>query len=93
LRQYVRKTTERRPVFTRPPRRFPHLVGIVPGQLHQPTRATVMSVIDSSASIGRTLLEMIAGELDHLASNHTVVVVECDAMVLRVYPCGQIRDV
>jgi hypothetical protein len=33
LRRSVREATEVRPVFTRPPRRFPQLMGIMPGQL------------------------------------------------------------
>jgi len=86
LRRYVRTATARRPVFTRPSRRFPTLVGIVPGHLQHSTRATIVVVIDTSASMSTALLERIAGELDRLAVGHEVVVVECDAVVQAVYP-------
>jgi hypothetical protein len=85
LRRYVRDATEPQPVFTRPPRRFPALVGIIPGHLHRPIRPTVMVVIDTSASLSPDMLAMIAAELDHLARSHTVMVVECDAVVHAVY--------
>lgn len=86
LRRYVHTATARRPVFTRPSRRFPTLVGIIPGHLPHLTRATIMVVIDTSASMSATMLERIAGELDRLAVGHEVVVVECDAVIHAVYP-------
>jgi predicted metal-dependent peptidase len=86
LRHYVRAATERRPVFNRPPRRFPDLVGILPGTSRRPERATVMAVIDTSASMTTPLLDAIAGELTRLARSHEVTIVECDAAVQRVYP-------
>jgi predicted metal-dependent peptidase len=85
LRRYVRKATELRPVFNRPPRRFPDLIGIIPGHSRAATRATVMAVIDTSNSIIEPLLNLIAGELDRMARNHNVTVVECDAVVHRLY--------
>lgn len=94
LRRYVREATEVRPVFTRPPRRFPELVGIVPGQLHRPMRVTVMAVIDTSGSMSGTILALIADELERMACRHTVTVVECDATVHAVYPySGGLREV
>lgn len=86
LRRYVRQATELRPGFTRPARRFPDLLGIVPGRLHHPTRATVLVAIDTSGSMSMTMLEMIAAELDRMAAHHNVTVVECDASVRAVYP-------
>ena len=44
-----------------------------------------MAVIDTSASITRPLLNLIAGELDRMARSHEVTVVECDAAVHRIY--------
>lgn len=94
LRRYVREATEVRPSFTRPPRRFPNLVGIVPSRIHQPIRLRVMVVIDTSGSITTNILERISGELGHMARNHDVTVVECDATVHAVYPYhGPLRSV
>lgn len=86
LRHYVREATELRPVFTRPPRRFPDLIGVIPGQLHRPSKTKVMAVIDTSGSIDKATLETIATELDRMSARHTVTVVECDAIVHGVYP-------
>jgi predicted metal-dependent peptidase len=86
LRHYLREATEVRPVFTRPPRRWPELIGMTPGQLHRPSRGSVMAVLDTSGSITTPLLAVIADELDRLARTHTVTVVECDAAVRAVYP-------
>jgi predicted metal-dependent peptidase len=85
LRRYVGEATEIQPVFTRPSRRFPALVGVVPGHLHRPAQPTVMAVIDTSSSLSTEMLAMIAAELVHLAASHTVTVVECDATVHAVY--------
>jgi predicted metal-dependent peptidase len=85
LRRYVREATTLRPVFNRPPRRFPDLIGIIPGHSRTATRAAVMAVIDTSASITRPLLNLIAGELHRMARSHEVTVVECDAAVHRIY--------
>lgn len=86
LRQYVRHATEPRPAFHRLPRRFPALLGIVPGQLRRPQRARVMAVIDTSGSISLELLKQISVELEHLRRRHDVVVVECDDTIQAVYP-------
>jgi predicted metal-dependent peptidase len=94
LRRSVREATERRPVFTRPPRRFPAFVGVMPGQVHRPTAPVVMAVIDTSGSMSTSLLECIAGELDGMARSHRVIVVECDAVVHQVSPYrGRLRRV
>jgi len=86
LRRYVGLATEERPVFNRPPRRFPDLVGIVPGRRRQNGPPSIMAVIDTSASMTTEMLDAIAGELTRLAVAHRVTVVECDAAVQRVYP-------
>jgi predicted metal-dependent peptidase len=86
LRRSVREATEVRPVFTRPPRRLPALIGVMPGQVHQPTAPAVMVVLDTSGSLSTPLLARIASELDGIARRHRVTVVECDAVVQRSYP-------
>lgn len=85
LRRYVRDAVEVRPVFNRPSRRFPALVGIVPGSQRQPQRATVMAVIDTSGSLPDALLESISAELHRMAAHHRVTVVECDSAVHKMY--------
>jgi predicted metal-dependent peptidase len=86
LRQYTGQALEERPVFNRPPRRFPDLVGILPGRRRRPARPRVMAVIDTSGSMTGELLEQVDSELARLARQSTVLVVECDAAIHRVYP-------
>lgn len=86
LRRYVGLATEDRPAFNRPPRRFPDLLGILPGRRRQSGPPSVMVIIDTSASMGTEVLEAIAGELVRLAAAHRLVVVECDTAVRAVYP-------
>jgi predicted metal-dependent peptidase len=85
LRRYVGQVLQVRPTFSRPSRRFPDLVGIVPGQRRQGALPRVMAVIDTSGSVMPELLQLISAELALLARRHTVVVVECDAVVHAVF--------
>ena len=59
----------------RPPRRFPELVGIMPGSTRAPGLPRVMAVIDTSGSIAGHLLAQIARELAWMAASHEVVIV------------------
>jgi predicted metal-dependent peptidase len=86
LRRYTGQVLEVRPVYTRPPRRFPEMVGILPGQARQACRPKVMAVIDTSGSITPELLTQINSELTRLAKRHTVIVCECDCVIHRTYP-------
>jgi hypothetical protein len=85
LRRFVGRELESRPMYNRPPRRFPDLVGIVPGQRRQQAKPRIMAVIDTSGSMSRSLLERISGELARLARRFCVKVVECDEKVRRTY--------
>jgi predicted metal-dependent peptidase len=85
LRRYVGQVLQVRPIFSRPPRRFPDLVGIVPGKGRLPDRPKIMAVIDTSGSITSELLELIDAELAGLARHHAVKVVECDCEIHAVY--------
>lgn len=85
LRCYVRQMGLPQPCFLRPPRRLPHLVGLVPGHVYRPQKANVMAVVDTSGSIDTAALQAIAAELDLLGRTHEVTVVECDATVQAVY--------
>jgi len=93
LRRYIGQLTTLRPVFNRPSRRFPDLIGIVPGQQRRCEKPTVMAVIDTSGSITDDYLEMIDAELHRLIRTHTVVVVECDAEIHRSYKYRKIESV
>jgi hypothetical protein len=85
LRRYVGQILEPRPVFYRPPRRFPHLLGILPGQRRRASRAAVVAVIDTSGSISDDCLEQIEGELARLSWSHPLQVIECDCEIHRIY--------
>lgn len=78
---------------SRPPRRFPDLVGIVPGKHRRGEPPKIMAVVDTSGSITPELLELIDAELRLLARHYAVVVVECDAEIHAVYdyrPLGSV---
>ena len=79
LRRYAGQILQVRPTFTRPSRRFPDLVGIVPGKRRQTERPRVMAVIDTSGSVTPDLLELIDAELARLAKHYVVLVVESTA--------------
>lgn len=85
LRRYIGHARKVRPVFNHPPRRFPNLVGIIPGKRRQSGRPKIMVVIDTSASMTDDLLELIDAELAKLAREHEVLIVECDYAIQRVY--------
>lgn len=86
LRDFVRQGCEPQPTFMRAPRRFPAMLGTVPGRTRRPNRASVMTIIDSSGSMGSRELALIAPEIELIASTNDVIVVECDAAIRRVYP-------
>lgn len=93
LRRYVGRETQSRPVFGRPPRRFPQLVGIVPGRARQAGVPKVMAVIDTSASMTPAMLADISAELGVMARTYSVTVVECDTRIHAVYSYRPIKSV
>lgn len=94
LRRHVGRALEIRPMFHRPPRRFPELAGILPARGRRSARAAIMAIIDTSGSITPDLLKLIAAELAGLARRYRVTVVECDATVHRVYRfAGRLKSV
>jgi predicted metal-dependent peptidase len=86
LRDFVRQGCEPQPTFMRAPRRFPAMLGMVPGRLRRPNRASVMTILDTSGSIGVRELALIVSEIELIAATNDVIVVECDAAIRRVYP-------
>lgn len=93
LRRFVGRHLAIRPDFTRPARRFPDLVGVLPGKRRRGGRPHILAVIDTSASMTVRLLEQVNGELARLAAEHKVTVVENDARIQRVYPYRRIKSV
>ncbi len=86
LRRFVGRGAVRQPSYLRPPRRFPHLAGIVPGNVRRMDKPRVMAVIDTSASMTPELLSQIGAELARIRTTHAVVIVECDTEIQRIYP-------
>src|SRR5205823_6056908 len=76
LRHHIGQVLEPGSVFSRPPRRFPHLLGLFPGQRRRATRPIILAVVDTSKSMTGPLLEQINGELARMASSFHVKVVE-----------------
>lgn len=94
LHKYVREAVETYPSFTKVPRRFPELLGIVPSWQYRPSKAVVMVVIDTSGSISFGILELIAKEIELMSHCHQVTIVECDCQIQRIYPfTGKIKNI
>ena len=93
LRQYIGRVRERRPVFGRPPRRFPNMAGIIPGKGRFNRKPKVMAVVDTSGSMTSSMLAAISAELGLMSNHCEVVVVECDTEIHRVYPYRPIESV
>ncbi len=89
LRTFVARA--RAPVHTwsRPSRRFPSRIGEIPGRSYQPRtvlRPTLLVAIDTSLSMSERELVEIARQLRPMSELAQLVIVECDAMIGRVYP-------
>jgi hypothetical protein len=82
LRNFVMKELEQEFTTSRPSRRLPHLVGIVPGR--QPVAKKLkrlMVAIDTSGSMTARLLAMAFAELRPLSRFAELIVVQCDAVI------------
>lgn len=89
LRMFVART--RAPVHTwsRPSRRFPTRVGVVPGRSyqHRPVlRPSLIIAIDTSLSMSEQELSEIARQLRPMSELAQLIVVECDVSIARTYP-------
>lgn len=93
LRRHVGRIRERRPVFGRPPRRFPDMAGIIPGKGRYGRKPRVLAVVDTSGSMTAPMLADISTELGLMAGHYEVVVVECDTKIHKVYPYRPIESV
>lgn len=93
LRRYVGSSLCRRSVFTKPPRRFPDMIGVLPGRGRQNSKPKVMAVIDTSSSMTAPLIADISSELKVMSKTHEIIVVECDDNIHAVYPYKPIENV
>jgi predicted metal-dependent peptidase len=76
------------PTYLRPPRRFPDLVGVLPGSRRVPVKHRLFAAIDTSGSMSADTLDEIAAELREMAQKYEVAVVEFDAAIQRRYRLG-----
>jgi predicted metal-dependent peptidase len=75
--------------YTRPNRRAPHLVGVVPGRMWYPVESgkpRLLVAVDTSMSMSRDELAEIAAHLRLVHGLATLTVAECDVRVQRAYP-------
>ena len=93
LRKYVGRSLCRRPVFTRPPRRFPDLVGILPGRGRQGSKPRILAAIDTSGSMSQSILSDISAELAVMSRTYDVVVTLCDTQIRATFPYRPITEV
>ena len=85
LRRYVGDEIAKSYSYAVPPRRFPELLGIVPGNRRSGGAPTIQAVIDTSGSLDDAVLADISKELANLARDFQIVVVEADSKVHRIY--------
>ena len=85
LRQQIGAISAPRFSYAFPPRRFPHLIGIVPGRRRISNKPVVLAAIDTSSSLDEATLADISAELTALAHDFSVTVVEVDCKIQRVY--------
>lgn len=93
LRRYTGQVAQRRSDMRQPPRRMPHMVGVMPGRRRRTGHPRITAVIDTSGSITEELLELISAELGDLARQFGVTVIECDVKIQRIYPFKPINSV
>jgi hypothetical protein len=76
---------ESEPTFLRPPRRFPELVGVLPGSRRVATKRKILAAIDTSGSMASSTLDEIAAELRVMAKSYDVSIVEFDTVIQRKF--------
>lgn len=94
LRRFVGQNLRPSASFSVPPRRYPGLLGVVPGQRQTIAELRIQAVIDTSGSMTDEILDAIGAELHLIGQMYEVIIVECDDEILRVYPLrGRLRTV
>jgi len=74
------------PDYLRPNRRFPARVGEIPGRRRRPPKPRLLVGVDTSGSMDGDALARIGEELSSLARHARLTIIECDAVVQRIYP-------
>ncbi len=71
------------PTLSRPPRRRPELMGIIPGRHHVSQPPILLVAVDVSSSMSAAILGWIKLEVRALASRYRVALVEIDVQIQR----------
>jgi predicted metal-dependent peptidase len=85
LRSQVGASARQSATFSRPPRRLPHLTGVVPADVIHASKPKVVAVIDTSGSMDAEALSRVAVELKRIRRLANIIVVECDSKVRARY--------
>lgn len=91
LHMFVARMRTPRHTYSRPNRRHPHRVGVIPGRVFASgsgEKPFLLVAVDTSASISHEELVEIARHLALLTSLVNIVVAECDVKIQRVYRFG-----
>lgn len=97
MRMFVARARGPVHTFSRPSRRFPADVGVIPGRTYAPrvlVRPSLLVVIDTSMSMTTKELVEVGRQLAALAEHAQLTVVECDTEITRKYAfTGVLTDV
>ncbi|MDB4991181.1 MAG: hypothetical protein JWN04_6359, partial [Myxococcaceae bacterium] len=95
LRMFVAHARAPAHTWSRPSRRFPTRIGIVPGRSyqHRPVlRPRLIIAVDTSLSMSEDELAEISRQLRPMSELAQLIVVECDAAIARSYPFRGVMD-
>ncbi len=81
LRNYIGQVTCVRQSFSRPPRRFPEMAGIMPGKSRRSNKPSVFAVLDTSGSMPKAYIERIDRELLRLRREFQMTIVQCNCSI------------
>lgn len=92
LKEYAKKQRPRA-VLHRPNRRFPDLVGIIPGKMRErPKKLKVLAAIDTSGSMDSDQLSIVNRELIEMARHAKLLIVECDESIQKIHNYSSALD-
>ncbi|MEO7108987.1 MAG: VWA-like domain-containing protein [Polyangiaceae bacterium] len=95
IKMFVAKSRAPVHTFSRPSRRFPDSIGIVPGRIYSPrvlARPSLLVAIDTSMSMTAHELGEVGRQLTKLAEHARVTVAECDTEITRTYGFDGLLD-
>ncbi|MEO8874895.1 MAG: VWA-like domain-containing protein, partial [Polyangiaceae bacterium] len=88
MKMFIAKSRAPVHTFSRPSRRFPDQIGIVPGRTYSPrvlVRPSLLVAVDTSMSMTPRELDEIGRQLTKLAEHARITVAECDTEITRTY--------